>query len=208
MIEQINNSTIMQEIIIDSIKWLLITGACLGIIVGLILFFIPDFLRVYNHKLDHWYSSRKTLKPLEIMRETDSHMYQHNRYGGWAMLAGSGLFLYHFFTWRLPEGALQLLFPDQTVSALMEIVLTTIWIFLAVFIIAGIPLWILLIINPAMLKKLSKVFDHWYSTRLVLLPMETMHYEIDNWILKYSRTFGVIFVLGSMYILITFLFYY
>ena len=41
---------------------------------------------------------------------------------------------------------------------------------------------------------------------IFLLPMEKMNFEIDDWVLKYNQLFGVVFVLGSVFILFTFLF--
>lgn len=117
MFDQINNSPIIQEIIIDSLKWFFIIGAFLGVIVGLFINFKPDSIRVLSQKLNHWYSSRKTLKPFEIMRETDSHVYKRNKLWGWVMLAGSGLFLYHFITWQIPEAAMKLLFPNLAMGS-------------------------------------------------------------------------------------------
>ena len=206
MIDTISKILFTQETMIDGLKWFFIIGSCFGVIVGLFIHFKPDSIRVLNKKLNHWYSSRKTLKPFEIMRETDSYVYKHNKLWGCAMLTGSGFFLYPFFTWRLPEGALTLLFPNHVVSILVDAIMMTIWLFLAVFILAGLPVWILLIVNPDLLKRISKTFNHWYSTRLFLLPLVKMHFEIDNWVLKYNQLFGVLFVLGSVFILFTFLF--
>ncbi len=207
MIEMINNSTLLQEIIFDSMKLFFIIGAISGVIIGLFLIYKPDSFKKWNQKLNHWYSSRKTLKPLEIMHETDSHVYKHNKYWGGAMLIGSGLFLYHYFTWQFPETALKLLFPNQAESFVAEATMSSIWMFLAVFILMGIPVWVLLIINPDLLKRVSKLFNHWYSTRLALLPLVKMHHEFDKMVVKNNRVFGILFIFGSIYILYTVMYY-
>lgn len=206
LIDMINSSPVVQEIIFDSLKWFFIIGACTGVIVGIILFFKPEYFPKWNQKLNYWYSSRRTLKPFEIMRETDSYVYKRNSIWGGIMLVGSGLFLYHYFTWQFPEGAMQMFVSTLAMAILVEGLIIAVRLFLAVFIIAGLPVWILLIFYPDLLKRVSKMFNLWLSTRLVMLPFIKMHFEIDNWVLKYNQLFGVAFVLGSFFILFTFLF--
>ncbi|MFQ6677173.1 MAG: hypothetical protein ACE5D0_02530 [Fidelibacterota bacterium] len=206
MIDQLKEILFTQETLFLSLKWFFIIGSCFGIIVGASLIFIPDSFRGWNNKLNHWYSSRKSLKPFEIMRETDSHVYKHNKIWGWVMLACSGIFLYYFISWQFPQGALKHLFSSETVAILAEMFFRTIWLFLAIFIIAGIPVWILLIINTDLLKKISHIFNHWFSTRMALLPMVQMNYRIDTWVMKNGRIFGIIFIIGSAFILLKYLY--
>ena len=208
MIDQIWAILTTQESIIQIIKWFFIVGAFFGVIIGLAINFIPHSFVAWNNKLNHWYSSRKSLKPFEIMRETDSHVYKYNKIWGWAMLACSGIFIYSFFTWEFSEQLLQELFTGVENAIIAGIVFEVIKIFLAVFILSGIPVWVLLIFQPELLKRISKVFNHWYSSRLFLLPMVKMHYQFDEMVLKNNRVFGIIFVSGSLYILYSMIYYF
>ncbi len=168
---------------------------------GLYIIFKPESFMSLNHKLNHWYSSRKSMKPFEIMRDTDSHVYRNNKRWGWTMLVGSGIFLYYFFSWQFPVDGGSLFFKTSVGAILAVSVLRTIWLFLALFIIAGLPVWILLIVDPERLKRVSVIFNRWLSTRLAFLPLVKYHFGFDEWIIKNNRVFGSIFFFGSIYIL-------
>ncbi|MFQ6607298.1 MAG: hypothetical protein ACE5EE_02040 [Fidelibacterota bacterium] len=198
----------MKEIIIEFAEWFFIIGSMMSIAVGVFLYLKPELYGSLNLSLNKWYSSRKSLKPLEIMRETDSKVFHYNKVWGWVMLLGSAIFLFYYFTMPFPSGALQFLIPDLRGAVLIEAVIESIWIFLAVFIIGGIPVWILLIYYPDSLKKVNQYFNRWLSTRMAMLPLEKMYFRVDSFVLKYHRAFGVIFVSGALFILFSIVYLY
>ncbi len=189
------------EIIVNSLKWLFVFRAFTGIFSGFFLIFKPTYFKSLNTKLNKWYSLRKRLKPFEIMRETDFYIYRNSQNWGWAMLAGSVFFLTHYFSWQLPEGFMDFMFPNFFTGVFVEILLRSFMIFLALFIIVGLPLCRLLIINLGKVKNISRIFNQWISTRFMVLKMDKMNVTIDEFILKHNQLFGILFIMGSIYLL-------
>ena len=201
-INRILESEIMREIAIESFKWFLILGSFVALVIGIILFIRPDVVQRVNKALNKWYSARKKMKPLEIMRDTDDYFYRNNKILGWILLIGSVICLYVFaFDFRVEFSE----FYGTEVELFQALVLQTLKVFFIIFMIIGIPVWILLIFAPERLKTVSHFFNRWISTRLMLLPLEQMHYEFDSFVFKHPRFFGVVFVLGSVLILFSFI---
>ena len=74
-------------------------------------------------------------------------------------------------------------------------------IFLALFIIVGLPLCRLLIINLGKVKNISRIFNQWFSIRFMVLKMDKMNVTIDEFVLKHNQLFGILFIMGSIYLL-------
>lgn len=196
---------IIGQIAFDTFKWLLVLGSVVSLAAGIVLFFSPLRLKHLNDVVNNYLSGRRTIKPLEIMRSMDIYVYRYNKVVGSLAFVGSLYSLYtfvlrfpiHFFT-GVHSYATQ---ADFFLSIVLESARYSVIISTAI----GIPLWILLIFAPERLKKVSKTLNRWISTRLMLRPLERMHYNTDSLIFKHHRAFGFLFVLGPAFILFTFL---
>ncbi len=198
MVGGMNNNTILLEVL-SSLFYL---GALIAIILGLILLLTPHTLKSWNTKLNKWYSTRRPMKPLEIMHETESYFFKHHRFWGW-LLSLASIFCLYLVAFHFPTGAMinpkamapwQVLFLDITLSFLKA--------FFFIFVLAGIPLWILLIVNQQSVQRISTYFNRWISTRLMILPLEKMHTDVDDFVLHHAKPFGIGFILGGILILL------
>ena len=109
--------------------------------------------------------------------------------------------LIHYFSWQLPECFMDFIFPNFFTEVFVEILLGSFMIFLALFIIAGLPLCRLLIIKPGKVKNISRIFNQWFSIRFMMLKMDKMNVTIDEFVLKHNQLFGILFIMGSIYLL-------
>jgi hypothetical protein len=193
---------LMWEILVESIKWLSVLGVVLSLLLGILLLTRPELVKQMNTVLNRWYSARKTMKPLEIMRETDDYVYHNNKLIGWVFLIGTLFALYVFLVgfplepfWNTP---LNMGAKEQIANVL----LWSMKLFFIIFLLIGIFVWVTLIVAPDRLMRTSKRFNRWISTRLMLLPLEQMHFQVDSYVLNHSKIFGVIFIIGSLLLLL------
>ena len=194
----------LMDILYNTFEWFLIIGSMISLILGVVLFNNPKVLIRVNHILNQWFSFRKRLKPLEIMRNMDKFAYRKNKLYGWLMIAAS-LFCLYVYIFNFPID----IFEHSNTSSLQNNFFLTIaiqflrWFFI-IFIAVGIPLWILLISYPDRLKKVSSFFNQWISTRKLFSPLMKRNTIVDSFVLKFHKSFALLFIVGSVFILYTF----
>ncbi|MCH8068042.1 MAG: hypothetical protein IID16_02040 [Candidatus Marinimicrobia bacterium] len=196
-------SNFIKDALFDSFVIFLIIGSLVALILGVILFLRPEVIKRTDNFLNSWYSSRKAMKPFEIMRETDSYIYRHNKVVGWIMVIISVFCLYWFIFLFHVEGIASTLTGASEWDIIVDLLLRFGKWFFIIFITFGIPIWILLIFNPEKTKIISEFFNRWISTRLMLMPLEKMYFQIDSFVIKYNKIFGIIIVTASIIILLT-----
>ncbi|GEM_PF-330039 len=193
----------MREIFVDSIIWILVLGMVLATVSGVLLIFKPEKLERMNQVLNRWYSTRRKLKSLEIMRETDTFVYQHSKVIGWFFLIASVFCLFIYLSLSPSRPIWEASLTSGPTETLLDVLQWFIKLFFILLVGAGIPVWILLIGNPQKLKKISTGMNRWISTRLMLLPLENMHYDIDKYVIKHNKIFGIGFIVGSIVLLLS-----
>jgi len=78
--------------IVDSLKWLLVAGGALAVIIGVMLFFSPDAVRAVDARLNRWTSTRQMGKGADTMHlMLDQWVGTHPRSGGWLLALGSAI---------------------------------------------------------------------------------------------------------------------
>jgi len=195
----------MAEMYLEMIELFFIVGGFAALLVGSILFIKPETIANWSASGNKWFSGRKSTKPLDVMRETDSLYFKHNLPIGSVMMVVSLLGLYLIAT-RMPN-------TEQVVNASgsielgmsLGILLETLKWFLLVSIILGFPVWGFLAFAPDRLKSINKRLNKWVSTRMLILPLEKMNHGFDNFVLHYHKFFGGFFMLGAGFILFKFL---
>lgn len=195
----------MQAMYLEMIELFFLVGGVFALVMGFVLFFKPDKIAQWSASGNKWYSGRKSTKPLDIMRETDSFYFDNHLVVGTIMMLVSLLGLFLILT-RMPD-------TEQVMAATSDIelgmglgiLLESIKWFLVVSIVLGFPVWGFLAFAPDQLKKINKTLNKWVSTRLVMLPLEKMNHGFDNFVLHYHRFFGAIYVLGALFILFKFI---
>jgi hypothetical protein len=80
--------------IVESLRWILVAGGALAVVIGLMLAFSADALRALEARANRWYSSRKLGKGADTMYLTlDQWVETHPRTAGWMIAAGSVIVL-------------------------------------------------------------------------------------------------------------------
>lgn len=80
--------------IVESLKWILVAGGVLAVVVGVMLVFSADALRIWEARANRWYSSRQFGKGADTMHLTLDHWVESSpRAAGWMLALGSAIVL-------------------------------------------------------------------------------------------------------------------
>jgi hypothetical protein len=194
----------MADMYLEAIRLFFIVGGVISLVIGVLLFAKPELIARLSKTGNKWYSARKSTKPLDIIRDTDGFYFKNNKAVGITMLVMSVIALYLIIT-RIPSADTFFAVNGVNENALtVGLMLDALrWVLIAITVL-GLPVWVMLAFNPEQLQKLNKKMNRWISTRLLLLPLERMNSGFDIYVLSHNRAFGMIFILGSVFILYKF----
>jgi hypothetical protein len=181
---------------------LLLAGAALGLVVGVML--LVDSARVmrWNYALNKWYSTRKAMQALERPVEVKRFVYRWHRVAGALVFAGS-LYTLDILVFGFNTSALVRIFRDLGNPAILGLVVETVRIFLIVGNIAALLAAAVLVFRPSLLKGLEAWGDRYYSSREATEALDVMRYQPDEFVRARPRTVGALVTLGSLYVLLT-----
>ena len=181
---------------------LLLLGAALGLVVGVLL--LVDSARVmrWNYALNRWYSTRKATQALERPVEVKRLIYRWHRVVGVLVFAGS-LYTLDVLVFSFNTAALVRIFRDLGNPTILSLVVETVKIFLIVGNIAALLAAAVLIFRPSLLKGLEAWGDRYYSGRQATEALDAMHYQPDQFVQARPKLVGTVVTLGSLYVLAT-----
>lgn len=194
----------IQEILIEALQFIFITGFAGSVFLGLIILFKPSLIERISGPANAWYSSRKGTKPLEIRREVDLAFMNNHKTAGWLLFFASFGSLILVLT-RVPSDPFtSLTFINDGTLLLVNLFFNTMKWSMIIFSIAGLVVALFKICLPATMKTVNKFFNQWISTRNILHPLERMDYRFDAFVLRYSLFFGIFFCIGGIFNLLYF----
>jgi hypothetical protein len=181
---------------------LLLAGAALGLVVGVML--LVDSARVmrWNYALNKWYSTRKAMQALERPVEVKRFVYRWHRVLGALVFAGS-LYTLDILVFGFNTNALVRIFRDLGNPAILGLVVETVRIFLIVGNIGALLAAAVLVFRPSLLKGLEAWGDRYYSSREATEALDVMRYQPDEFVRARPRMVGALVTLGSLYVLLT-----
>jgi hypothetical protein len=180
---------------------LLLGGAVLGLVVGIVLLVDSERAMRWNAVLSRWYSTRQAFQRLDEPIDVKRVVYRWHRAAGVLVFAGA-LFTLDVLAFSYQTGALVRAFRGAGNPAILSIVFETLRIVLIVGNVAGLAAGVILCFRPSLLKGLEAVGDRYYSGREAIKPLEAMHYQPDHFVQARPKVVGAFFTVGSLYILI------
>jgi hypothetical protein len=194
---------VVESILLRSGVLFLLVGSLAGLVVGVLLLWRPDRLRIAGNVLNRWVSTRHLEKPLERSVALDPWFYRYRLVSSTLVLLASTYLLY-FFTAGLDRAnailGLSKYFslPQSVVGGLLDaLVLCAL---LGALLAAFVSLFLLW--RPSMLREFEQGANRWVSLRRVLKPLEVERAGLDEYVSKYGRQAGILLVLGSLYTLV------
>ncbi len=180
---------------------LLLAGAALGLVVGVML--LIDSARVirWNYTLNTWYSSRRAMRKLEQPVDVKRIVYRWHRVLGVVLFAGA-LFTLDVLVFAYKTGGLVRAFRDLGNPAILGLVFETLRISLIVGNLAAAVAAAVLVFRPSLLKGLEAVGDRQFSDRGPTKPLDVMRYQADDFVKARPRLVGALVAIGSLYVLV------
>ncbi len=80
--------------LVESLKWILVAGGALAVVIGVMLVFSTDDLRALEARLNRWFSPRQLAKGADTMHLTlDEWVETFPRTAGWMLALGAAVVL-------------------------------------------------------------------------------------------------------------------
>lgn len=201
--------TVVESLLLRSAVLFLIAGSLAGLVVGALLLWRPQRLRMVSAVLNRWVSTRHLDQSLERSVSLDPWFYRYRRSSGVLTLLGSCYILY-FFTVSLDKvdaiNGLSRYFkqPVVLVGALLD---AGVLIALLGALFAGF-ISLFLLWRPSLLREFEQGANQWLSLRRALKPLEIPRQGVDEYVLQHGRRAGILLVLGSLYTLVLLTFWF
>ena len=179
----------------------LLAGAALGLLIGLML--LVDSARVlrWNTRLSRWISTREVTQPLDAPRDIKRFVYRSHRVVGVLVVAGA-LYTLDILTFGFQTGALVRAFRDLGNQGVLVMAFESLRLFLILGNVVALAAGAVLCFRPSLLKGIESWADRSYATRASSGALDEMRYQPDNWVSRHPRLSGVLVTAGSVFVLL------
>ena len=193
---------IVESLLLRSFVIFLMVGGMAGLIVGALLVFNPQRIRMAGNLLNRWISTRHLNQTLDRTVALDPWFYRHHRISAGLILPASGYILYAFTAGldrqnATIEFARRFSLPSSLAGGLLDGLVLSILLgaLLAVFV------SLFLLLRPSLLRDFEQASNRWVSLRKALKPMEIRREGLDEYVFKHARQIGILLLIGSLYVL-------
>lgn len=180
-----------------------IIGGLAGIAVGVGLIVNSERMLALFQKLNHWTSMRRSLKPLELPRDSSPVVQRYMRVLAAVFVAGG---LYTLYALLVSFSAEAIIFGLrlQTLPPLVTGLMIDVarWILVAGNL-AAVAVGLLMFLSPATLTHLEERGSKWFSDRAITQVGDAMHTPIDRWVAASPRAAGIILAIGSLVVVVS-----
>ena len=182
---------------------LLLAGALLGLVVGVMLVLNSQRVMAWNAALNRWYSSPRTLQPLDQSIDVKRAVYRWHRVIGVLLFAGA-LYTLDVVTFSAKTGPVVRAFRDLGNPALVSLLVEAVRILLIIGNVAALLAAAILCFRPSLLKGLEAWGDRQYSIPdSSKAALEAMRYGPDEFVRGRPKLLGGLIALGSLYVVAT-----
>lgn len=193
---------IVESLLLRSFVIFLMVGGLAGLVVGALLIFNPQRIRMTGNLLNRWISTRHLNQTLDRTITLDPWFYRHHRISAGLILLASGYILYAFTVGldrqnAIIEFARRFNLPASLAGGLLDGLVLSILLgaLLAIFV------SLFLLLRPSLLRDFEQASNRWVSLRKALKPMEIEREGLDEYVFKHARQVGIVLMIGSLYVL-------
>lgn len=187
-------------LLFESIMALAMLAAIIGLITGIWLLVAPNSFNVIEQKSGRTFSLRRTLRPLELVRNIDRHIYRNHQIVGLAIIAASVFTLYRVL-FDVTDGRAATLLNDLFTPALGEWLYSSLELLLITTHLFTIVIGLVIYVRPSALKGLEARANHWITAREHTRWLDTQYNLPDRLLQSYPRQLGFLLLLLSIYLI-------
>lgn len=181
---------------------LLLGGAALGLVVGVLLLVNSERVMQWNSRLNRWYSTRRAMRSLDGQIDIKRPLYRWHRVLGVLVFAAS-VYTLDILVFGFQTSALVRALRGAGDPTFLALVIDGVKIFLMAGNVAALLASAALVFRPSLLKGLELWGDRQFSVRVSTQPLDVMRYQPDDFVRSRPRLVGALLVLGSVYVLVT-----
>jgi hypothetical protein len=179
----------------------LLFGALLGVLLGLLLIFKPQFLERINRVSNRWVSTRHISRWLDRSVSIEHWFYQHHRAVGAVIVLGAAYIFIYFGilfdkAYTLQRLSLRGMLPAKLLDGLLNAMVLGLLVGGTVALIAGLFLWL----RPSQLRGMEVEANRWVSSRRATKVLDVPHGQVDVFIARHAQRVGWLLLLGSIYL--------
>lgn len=193
---------LIQSWLLQSAVIFLVLGSIAGMVVGALLLFRRERLQNISTLLDRWISTRRFDRPLERRITLDPWFYRHRRITGGLVLVGALFVLYYFGiqldrTETVAGLARRLAWP----TALAEVMLDALVLVALLGALGALLASLFILFRPSLMRGFEDQANQWLSLRKTLKPLEIPRDDLEVYVERHARQFGIFLMLGGLYTL-------
>ncbi|MDZ7735453.1 MAG: hypothetical protein U5P41_04425 [Gammaproteobacteria bacterium] len=173
--------------------------AVLTFIVGLLMLLVPGWLMRIGGRLNTWIDTSVWLHRLDEQRHFERLFYRHHLIMGILITAGSLYSLW--FIWKLSGKGLIYFLPDLGNPVLLDILHAAMVYSLLLGNLFALGVGIVVGLRPSLLKGLEAWSNRWVDSENALHTMDRRVDTVDRVVPGHPRLFGLLVMLGSLYIM-------
>jgi|SRR5688572_7105918 hypothetical protein len=182
---------------------LLLIGAALGLVVGVMLVLDSARVMAWNQALNRWYSSPRAVAPLDQSIDVKRAVYRWHRVVGVLLFAGA-LYTLDVVAFSATTGPVVRAFRNLGNPALVGLMVEAVRILLIIGNVAALLAAAVLCFRPSLLKGLEAWGDRAYTIpESRKAALEAMRYGPDEFVRGRPRLLGGLLALGSLYVLVS-----
>ena len=179
----------------------LLFGAFLGVSLGVLLIFKPQFLERINHVANRWISTRHVNQWVDRSVSIEFWFYQHHRAVGAIIVLGASYVLIYFGilfdrAYTLQRWIMSGMLPARQLDGLLDALVLGALIGGAVALMVGLFLWL----RPSLLRGMEEEANQWVSSRRATKVLEVPHAEMDRFVMRHAQRAGWLLLMGSIYL--------
>jgi hypothetical protein len=192
--------SLIERVVIPTLIIFLLVGSVSSLILGVTLGLVPSRALPVITRLNHWISTRKLLRPLEIPRPLEQAGAPRHFRLGMFLLVGGALALYLLLS-RLDFQRTFMPGVDLRNWFLSGLALQTMkWFFVAGSILA-LALGALIVLSPSTMTRVEGAMNRWYSTRKMLSPSsENLRMPLETLVHAHPQVSGLIIAVASLFV--------
>lgn len=186
----------------QTLFYVLLAGAALGLVVGLLLLVDSARLLRWNERLSRWVSTREATQPLDAPRDIKRLVYRAHRVVGLLVVAGA-LYALDVLTFGFQPEALARAFRDLGSQGVLALVFQAVRVFFIVGNLAALAAGLVLCFRPSLLKGVEAWADRTYAARSPSPALDEMRFAPDRWVSRHPRLAGGVVLAASAYIVLS-----
>jgi hypothetical protein len=179
----------------------LLFGALLGVLLGLLLIFKPQYVERINRVANRWVSTRQINRWLDSSISIEHWFYRHHRAVGIVVVLGASYMFIYFsilfdkaYTLQRLSGTL----PAKLLDGLLDALVLGSLAGSVVALIAGLFIWL----RPSLLRDIEQEANKWTSLPDAAEMLDKQHGQVDRFVERHAQRVGWLLLLGSIYLFV------